>query len=70
VKRGRQVTPNFAGQLGASKFDKNQYERSDLYRFNSKRSKYLAETNALCDWESYCWPSWLGSGRQGGGRWW
>jgi len=69
VKGGRQVSLNFAGELTAPKFDKHQYERSDLYRFNSIRSKSLAEANAPSCWESYCWPGWRGSGRQGVGRW-
>ena len=69
VKGGRQVALNLAGELSAPKFNKHQHESSDLYRFNSMRSKYLAEANAPC-WESYCWPGWRGSGRQGVGRWW
>jgi hypothetical protein len=70
VKGGRQVALNFAGELSAPKFNKHQYETSDLYRFNRMRSKYLAEANAPCCWESYCWPGWRGSGRQVVGRSW
>lgn len=69
VKGGRQVALNFAGELRAPKFNKHQCESSDLYRFNSMRSKYLVEANAPSCWESYCWPGWRGSGRRGVGRW-
>lgn len=70
VKGRRQVALNFAGALSAPKFDRKEFERSDLYRFNSIRSQYLAEANASSHWESYYWPGWRGSGRQGFGRWW
>ena len=66
---GRRVTLNFAGELSASKFNKKEFERADLYRFSSMRSNYLAEVNTF-QWESYYWPGWRGSGRHGGGRWW
>ena len=68
VKGGRQVALNFAGELSTPKFNKHQCESSDLYRFNSTRSKYLLEANAPSCWESYCWPGWRGSGRRGVGR--
>ena len=70
VKGGSQVALNFAGELSAPKFNKHQYESADLFRFNSLRSKHLAEANARSCWESYCWPGWRGSGRQGVGRGW
>ena len=69
VKSGQQVALKSAGELSAAKFNKHQYESADLYRFNSMRSKYLAEGSARSHWESYYWPGWRGAGPQGVGRW-
>jgi hypothetical protein len=52
---GRSVTLNSAGELSASKFNKREFDRADLYRFSSARSNYLAEINTF-PWESYNWP--------------
>lgn len=45
LKGGREVSLNSATPFKAGKFDKKTYEASDLYRFSSLRSAYLAEAN-------------------------
>jgi hypothetical protein len=45
VKSGHELSLNTAGKLKAQKFDKKAYEESDLYRWSSLRSAYLAEAN-------------------------
>ncbi len=47
VKGGREISlaGNGEGKLKASKFKKKAYEESDLYRWSSLRSSYLAEAN-------------------------
>ncbi len=47
VKGGRELdVNNTTGKLKATKFKESPYEQSDLYRFSSLRSQYLAEANA------------------------
>jgi hypothetical protein len=45
LKGGREVSLNAGDQFKAEKFDKKAYESSDLYRFSSLRSAYLADAN-------------------------
>lgn len=45
LKGGRQVSLNSGDPFKSQKFDKKAYESSDLYRFSSLRSSYLAEAN-------------------------
>lgn len=45
LKGGREVSLNSGTPFKAEKFDKKTYEASDLYRFSSLRSAYLAEAN-------------------------
>lgn len=45
VKGGHELSLDANGPLKAQKFDKKQYEESDLYRWSSLRSSYLAEAN-------------------------
>jgi hypothetical protein len=46
VKGGHELEVNKAnGKLKATKFNKSAYTESDLYRFSSLRSQYLAEAN-------------------------
>ncbi len=45
VKGGHELDLNDTGKLKTHKFNKSAYEASDLYRFSSLRSQYLAEAN-------------------------
>jgi FecR-like protein len=45
VKGGHELDVNDTGKLKTHKFNKSAYEESDLYRFSSLRSQYLAEAN-------------------------
>lgn len=45
LKGGHQVTLDANAAFKAQKFNKKQYEASDLYRFSSLRSAYLADAN-------------------------
>ena len=45
LKGGREVSLDSGTAFKASKFGKKTYEASDLYRFSSLRSSYLAEAN-------------------------
>jgi len=45
VKQGHELQVNNVAPLKTAKFDNNAYEQSDLYRFSSLRSEYLAEAN-------------------------
>ena len=65
VKGGHELEVNKAnGKLKATKFNKSAYTESDLYRFSSLRSQYLAEANGDAaglyagggpDWYGACW---------------
>ena len=46
VKRGHEVDFTDGAALKAKKFDKQNYEDAELYRWTSLRSSYLAEANA------------------------
>jgi hypothetical protein len=72
VKGGHEVSLNEAlqtGKLKAHGFDKNQYEDSDLYRFSSLRSSYLAEANVNSA-RVYVANGWYGPGWIGAGWYW
>ncbi len=45
VKSGHELGLNSTGDLKTHKFNKASFEASDLYRFSSLRSQYLAEAN-------------------------
>jgi hypothetical protein len=63
IKGGREVDLNQVGKLQARKFDKNSYEQSDLYRFSSLRSQYLAAANTDAARIYYAGgPGWYGPG--------
>jgi FecR protein len=46
VKGGHELDVNNTAKLRTTKFDKDAYEQSDLFRFSNLRSEYLAEANA------------------------
>jgi hypothetical protein len=72
VKGGHEVSLNEAEQTGKLKargFDKQQYEDSDLYRFSSLRSSYLAEANESSA-RVYVSNGWYGPGWIGAGWYW
>jgi hypothetical protein len=66
VKGGHQLNLATDGKLKAHGFDKKEYQASDLYRFSSLRSSYLAEANVDAARVYYAngWygPGWIGSG--------
>ena len=68
VKGGHEVTLN-AEKLKSQGFDKKQYEDSDLYRFSSLRSSYLAEANESSA-RVYVANGWYGPGWVGAGWYW
>ncbi len=67
IKEGRELALN--GNQKPQKFDKKQYEASDLYRFSSLRSDYLAEANVDTA-RVYVNDGWYGSGWFGAGWYW
>lgn len=68
VKGGRELSLN-TDKLKAEGFDKKQYEDSDLYRFSSLRSSYLAEANESSA-RVYVANGWYGPGWIGAGWYW
>jgi hypothetical protein len=63
VKSGHELNLNSNGPLKTTKFDKNSYEASDLYRFSQLRSQYLAEANVEMARQYYAGgPGWYGPG--------
>ena len=66
LKSGRQVSLDNGGAFKAQKFDKKALESSDLYRFSSLRSSYLAQANvdaARIYVNGYGYgPGWYGAG--------
>jgi FecR protein len=66
IDGGHQVDLNREGGLKAEKFNKDSYQQSDLYRWSSLRSSYLAEANvdAARDYvnDGYYGSSWAGAG--------
>lgn len=65
VKGGHELALN-APKLKARKFDKNAFEKDELYQWSDLRSSYLAEANAdqaqyiVNNW--YGGPGWFGAG--------
>ena len=63
VKGGHELDVNSTGQLTTRKFDKSTFEQSDLYRFSSLRSQYLAEANGdAAGLYAGGGPGWYGAG--------
>jgi hypothetical protein len=63
VKGGHQLNLNQSAKLKTAKFDKDAFEDSDLYRFSSLRSQYLAEANVDVARQYYAGgPGWYGPG--------
>jgi hypothetical protein len=66
VKGGRQVNVTSPGNIHPQKFDKHDYEQSDLYRWSRLRSSYLAEANVdaarLYVVNGWYGPGWIGPG--------
>ncbi len=63
VKGGHEVDLNDQAKLQSRKFDQDSYEQSDLYRFSSLRSQYLAEANVETARIYYAGgPGWYGPG--------
>ncbi|MGC2112494.1 MAG: FecR domain-containing protein [Candidatus Korobacteraceae bacterium] len=63
VKGGHELDVNNTGKLKPAKFDKAEYQDTDLYRFSNLRSEYLAEANV--DVARTYWPGaagWYGTG--------
>jgi len=63
LKGGHEVDLNQSGKLKTVKFDKDALEASDLYRFSSLRSQYLAGANVDVARQYYAGgPGWYGPG--------
>jgi FecR-like protein len=65
LKAGHELTlnANSGGNLKTAKFDKAEYQETDLYRFSNLRSQYTAEANVNA--ASLYWPGgpgWVGAG--------
>jgi len=71
VKGGHELSLDASGKLRTQKFDKKAYEESDLYRWSSLRSAYLAEANvnAAQIYVDEGWGPW-GPGWWGAGWYW
>ncbi len=69
IKGGHELALNTNGKLKAQGFNKKEYENSDLYRFSSLRSSYLAEANAQSA-RVYLANGWYGPGWVGAGWYW
>jgi len=62
VKAGHEIALNNAA-LKTTKFDKREYQDTDLYRFSNLRSEYLAEANVDAAGLYYSGaPGWFGAG--------
>jgi hypothetical protein len=63
VKAGHELALNNAANLKTAKFDKSEYQATDLYRFSNLRSEYLAEANVDAAYLYYPGvPGWYGAG--------
>jgi hypothetical protein len=62
VKGGHELNVNNTAKLKPSKFDQNAYAQSDLYRFSSLRSQYLAEANVAAAGAYVGGLGWYGGG--------
>lgn len=63
VKGGHELDVSNVAKLKPAKFDKAEYQETDLYRFSNLRSEYLAEANV--DAARMYWPGapgWYGAG--------
>jgi uncharacterized membrane protein YgcG len=66
IDGGHQVDFNTDGKLKSEDFNKDSYDQSDLYRWSSLRSSYLAEANVDAARSYYAngyyGPGWIGAG--------
>ncbi len=62
VKGGHELNVNNTAKLKSSKFDQAAYAQSDLYRFSSLRSQYLAEANVAAAGAYVGGLGWYGGG--------
>lgn len=66
IDGGHQVDLRMEGKLKSVKFNKDSYEQSDLYRWSSLRSSYLADANVDAAGtyyaNGYYGPGWIGPG--------
>jgi hypothetical protein len=66
IDGGHQVDFNIQGKLKSEDFNKDSYKKSDLYRWSSLRSSYLAEANVDAARtyvvNGYYGPGWIGPG--------
>jgi hypothetical protein len=69
VKGGHQLALNTAGRLKPTSFDKKNFEATDLYRWSSLRSDYVAEANVDAA-RAYYVNGWYGPGWIGPGWYW
>lgn len=69
IDGGHMVDLNTSEKLKAHSFDKDAYEQTDLYRWSSLRSQYLAEANADAA-RTYIVNGAYGPGWFGGGWYW
>lgn len=69
VDGGHMVDLNTSGNLKSRSFDRKDFEQSDLYRWSSLRSQYLAQANADAA-RSYVVNGVYGPGWVGGGWYW
>jgi len=73
INGGHQFALNATGKPTAEKLDKNEYAQSDLYRWSSLRSSYLAEASIDTSriYINYGWwgPGWFGPWGWGGWGW-
>jgi len=69
AKGGHEVALDTTGKLKARKFEKKDYAATDLYRWSSLRSNYLAEANVDAA-RTYFVDGWYGPGWMGAGWYW
>jgi len=69
VKGGHQATVTSRDNIHSQKFDKQEYEQSDLYRWSRLRSSYVAEANIDAA-RLYVANGWYGPGWVGPGWYW
>jgi hypothetical protein len=69
LKKDRELTLNTSDPGKTVKFAKNEYTQSDLYRWSSLRSSYLAEAN-VGEARTYVVNGWYGPGWMGAGWYW
>jgi FecR protein len=69
VTGGHEFDLNASGKVKTQKFDRKQLEATDLYRWSSLRSSYLAEANVDTA-RVYVANGWYGPGWMGAGWYW